>query len=117
MDTKQQVIVVKDGGWGAQQKQHQIDEPQDKDHGQLPDAADVQEHRAGQETQQHAPNEVLGGDGSGGVGWRQKPGTPNPMQEEPCTPLHDLKPKAPSASAPRPTPRQGPWLLLQQGLW
>lgn len=41
MDTKQQVIVVKDGGWGAQQKQHQIDEPEDKDHCQLPDATDV----------------------------------------------------------------------------
>lgn len=61
MDTKQQVVVVKDGGWGAQQKQHQIDEPQDKDHGQLSNAADVQEDRAGQETQQHVPNEVLRG--------------------------------------------------------
>lgn len=93
MDTKQQVIVVKDGGWGAQQKQHQIDEPQDKDHGQLPDAADVQEDRAGQETQQHVPNEVLRGDGSGGVGWRQKPGIPTPCRKSPALPSTTSNPK------------------------
>lgn len=60
MDAQQQIIVVKYGGWGTQQEQHQIDEAQDKGHSQLADAADVQEDRAGQKTQQHVPDEVLG---------------------------------------------------------
>lgn len=66
MDTKQEIVVVEDGGWGTQQKQHQIDEPQHKGHSQLADAADVKEHRAGQETEKRAPDEVLRGEGDSG---------------------------------------------------
>lgn len=70
MDAKQEIIVVEDGGWGTQQEQHQIDEPQDKGHSQLANAADVKEDRASQETEKHAPDEVLGGEGDsrGSVG-------------------------------------------------
>lgn len=76
MDAKQQIIVVKDGGWGAQQKQHQIDEPQDEDHGQLPDATDVQEDRAGQQTQQHVPDKVLGATAKEVLGEGRSQGAP-----------------------------------------
>lgn len=78
MDAQQEVIVVKDGGRGTQQKQHQIDEPQDKDHGQLPNTTDVQEDRAGQETQQHVPNEVLRSKGRGSLGEGRGQGMPPP---------------------------------------
>lgn len=93
MDAKQQVIVVKDGGWGTQQKQHQIDEPQDQDHGQLPDAVDVQEDRAGQQTQQRVPDKVLGAMAEAVLGEGRGQGTP--MQREPCTPLPPLSSPTP----------------------
>lgn len=86
MDAQQEVIVVKDGGWGTQQKQHQINEPQDKDHGQLPDTTDVQEDRAGQETQQHVPNEVLRSKGRGSLGEGRARGTPSPDLSPPRPP-------------------------------
>lgn len=85
MDAKQQVVVVEDGGWGAQQKQHQVDEPQDKDHGQLPDATDVQEDRAGQQTQQHVPDEVLAATAGEVLGEGRSQAAP--MQREPRPPL------------------------------
>lgn len=90
MDAKQQIIVVKDGGWGPQQKQHQIDEPQDKDHGQLPDATDVQEDRAGQQTQQHVPDEVLEATAEAVLGEGRSQGAQlSPARPKP---LHILKP-------------------------
>ena len=106
MDAQQEVIVVKDGGWGTQQKQHQINEPQDKGHGQLPDTTDVQEDRAGQETQQHVPNEVLRSEGRGSLGEGRARGTPPPD----LTPLDHLKPKPPTPST---HPDTMPGLLLE----
>lgn len=122
MDAKQQVIVVEDGGWGAQQKQHQVDEPQDKDHGQLPDATDVQEDRAGQQTQQHVPDKVLGatagevlGEGrSQGAPRRDSPALPSPASPELPSTTSTLSLFRPPVT---PTAHRDPWLLLSWRLW
>ena len=80
----QQVGVVKERDAGHLNNEHVCELNGQHEH-QLPNAADLQEHGAGQQAEQHAVGEVLRREGSG----LQRPGPtlpgPTPRPPEPTT--------------------------------
>lgn len=91
----QQVSVVKQCDPGHLDDEHVYELNGQHEH-QLPNAADLQEHGAGQQAEQHAVGEVLRTEGSG----LQRPGlaSPNPGLPEPW-PWPRPQPQSPPALA------------------